>query len=93
MNTVIIKAHNEKSNLKQLIFSTSEKVTIISILKMALAHSKQNGRVWKIEMLKSHTIHLLIGHSQTKLSATDLTNPTKVQIYWQNQEKLRSERH
>lgn len=43
MTTVIIKARNEKSNLKQLIFSTFEKVTMILILIMALAYYKQNG--------------------------------------------------
>lgn len=64
---------------------------------MALAHYKQNGTSLEdrnaSHLYNTHTIHVFIGHSQTKLPAIELTNPTKVQRYWQNQGKLRSERH
>lgn len=97
LNTVIIKAHNKKSNLKQLMFSVFERVTINSILIMALADYEQNGTSLEDRNVKviftSHTQYICSLVSVKQNYQQLISQIPKVQRYWQNQEKFRSERH
>lgn len=78
-------------------FSVFERVTINSILIMALADYEQNGTSLEDRNVKviftSHTQYICSLVSVKQNYQQLISQIPKVQRYWQNQEKFRSERH